>query len=758
MNTELLPLDETGLPPEERLKDAASARKIFTTLYSGDELSQQNRAVVQAMIDGAPPYDPDALALSGAGYRYNFNHMEGSAMLESAVTSYTDLADSVDSLIRVQLPPTAGDATTRADMQDIIGEEFTTMVKAWPEFDANYQRLVVEMNTHGVGIAVFPRLDCWKWEPMGLDDVVFPRQTQATEEAVDVCAMRRGVLIHKLYGNIKDEAAATSAGWNVEETRKLIVRATRTSDDLRGWTGEWARIQRELKNNDLYTSYSQAQEVRVIHMLVREFDGSYSYYIFGELLGDFIFKRRGMYKNAANALVFFTNTISQNGTLHGVRGLAYRMFPIIQAMNRLRCSVLDGTQISNTLFLQPEDGASMEEPPLTVNGPIGFLAPKFRTAPIEFNNPATDSMPVIDSLNELLRSGTPTFRSSAVGGSGEKTKYQVQAEQELGASLSVSAVNMFYRAWGRLLAEMYRRVSEIRYNDSYFVEVEAFYLRCAERGVSPDVVKAVRRVLPVKAVGAGSVSARMVAFDEAMQLRGSFDEVGRKNVVRDRLAARFGRETADRYLPRDENPRPVIDEKIAELENASLRNAQPVAVLEGENHFVHVQIHLGAVGQAVTVWEQQRRDSQLDFEKLVPELEFVTYALDHVQGHLDPMAADDSRVTEFKAARQGFQNYRGVLDGFLAMYQRYLRDNRRQSEDEIPDSSEAAQGGPQQPEPQVQQTMVNAQALHELKIQQLRELGAVKLGLTAEEIKQRMAAKALEADVNMAGKITSKGT
>lgn len=758
MTNELKPMPEKGAPPEERLLDAASARKIYVSLYGADELSQQNRAVVQSMIDGAPPYDPDALTLSGAGYRYNFNDGRGASMLESALTSYTDLMDSVDTLVRVKLPMSAGDSTQRGEMQDVIAEEFSVMVKSWPEFDAYYQRLVTEMNTHGVGIAYFPKVGCWKWEPIGLDDMVFPRQTAATEEAVDVCALRRNMLVHKLYACIKDEDSASKSGWDVEEVRKQIVRASRNSDDMRGWFGEWARIQRELKNNDINTSYVVSQEVSLVHMLVREYDGTYSYYILGERTGEFLYKKRGFYKNATNAFVFFMNTVSQNGTLHGVRGMAYRMFPKIQAGNRLLCSVLDGTQISNTLFLQPDDGAAMDEPPLTVNGPIGFIAPKFRPADVKFSNPAKDSIPVMDMLNNLTVSSTPTFRSSEVTTGGEKTKYQVQAEQELGAALSVSAINMFYRSWGRLVSEMFRRVQEARSGDSYFPEVRDFYKRCAERGIEASMIKAVARVVPAKAVGAGSVSARMVAFDEAMQLKGSFDEVGRRNVVRDRLSARFGQEVADRYLPRVENPRPVIDEKIAELENGALRNGQQVVVLEGENHFVHAQIHLNAVAEATHRWEQARRDSQLDFESLVPELQFVTFALEHVAAHIEPMALDDSRVAEYKAARQGYQNFKGVLDGFLAMYQRYLRDNRRQSADEIPDDPNAVGGqAPAQISPEVQQKMMEEQQKHELKIQQLREMGDVKLGLTAAEIQQRMEARKMEADIKAAAAL-AKGS
>lgn len=763
MNNLLEPVTESGNPVEERLKNADSGRQLFEALRQADEISQQNRTVVQAMIDGAPPYDPVALELSGAGYRYNINHGEGSALLEAALTSYTDLMDSVESLIQVKLPPNIGDSSSRVDMQDVIAEEFTSMVKDWPEFDANYQRLVTEMNTHGIGWAFFPHDEDWKWQPEGLDNTLIPRQTMATEEAIEVLIVRKPTPVHRLYKHIADETLAADLGWDVDEVKKQLVRTTRSKTDMRGWAGEWARLQRELKNNDLWVGHADAQQCTLLHAWVREFDGTYSHYIFNDELGEFLYKKRGRFQNANNAFVSFTNTISPNGTYHGTRGLAYRAFPIIQAMNRLRCAILDGTQISNTLYLQPKDNASMEEAPLLVNGPLAYLSSDFEFADVKFQNPARESLEVVRELGGLVNSNTPTYRSNSVNAGGEKTKYEVMASQELDSALSVTAVNMFYRAWAKLVKEMFRRTVAIGGSSKDFPEVKEFFSRCNERGVPAEVIKKVRCVTPMKAIGSGSVSARMVAFDEAMQLIGSFDEAGRRNVVRDRIAARMGRETADRYLPRAENPRPVIDVKIAELENAALRAGNPVEVLEGEDHFTHCESHFEAILEAEAVWEKLRQESNLDFEQLVPELEFVTRALDHVGQHIPLTGFDKRREADHAAFRKAYQNAKGRLENFLSMYQRYLRDNRRQSADELPDKGAQA-GAPGSAAPVVDpQTGLTAQQAQELKyeaikkeqrIAALREEAQVKLGLNAQEIEQRLAAKRAEADIKAASEIS----
>ena len=59
---ELLNLDERGRPPKvSRLTDVGAAEGIFLALYKADEKSAVNRSRLQAMFDGAPPYDPAVL-------------------------------------------------------------------------------------------------------------------------------------------------------------------------------------------------------------------------------------------------------------------------------------------------------------------------------------------------------------------------------------------------------------------------------------------------------------------------------------------------------------------------------------------------------------------------------------------------------------------------------------------------------------------------------------------------------------------------
>ena len=78
-------LSESGSPPKTRIKDAKSAREIYHKLLKADEESARNRAAIDEMFAGAPPYDDAELRATGQAARANVNFGEADALLESAL-------------------------------------------------------------------------------------------------------------------------------------------------------------------------------------------------------------------------------------------------------------------------------------------------------------------------------------------------------------------------------------------------------------------------------------------------------------------------------------------------------------------------------------------------------------------------------------------------------------------------------------------------------------------------------------------------
>jgi hypothetical protein len=96
---DLLNLDpQTLTPPESRIRDVKAASSIYDTLRKADEKSSSNRARIDAMFDGASPYDQRVLFSTGQGNRTNLNFGEAQRLLDVSMSAYVDLYTSLEKL------------------------------------------------------------------------------------------------------------------------------------------------------------------------------------------------------------------------------------------------------------------------------------------------------------------------------------------------------------------------------------------------------------------------------------------------------------------------------------------------------------------------------------------------------------------------------------------------------------------------------------------------------------------------------------
>ena len=189
-------LTEKGKPVATRLKDVKSAVGIFNTLLKADERSAVNRARIDAMFDGAAPYNSAGLATSGQQLKTNLNFGDAQRLLDVALSAYVDLYSSLERFVEVR--GTQGEASEIKPSEEIVAEELTHLMRNWPEFHNAYLRLCTTFIKHGVAVAYFDSPDDWRFRVGGFTDIVIPRQTPANEESIDIAIGRRNYLLHEL--------------------------------------------------------------------------------------------------------------------------------------------------------------------------------------------------------------------------------------------------------------------------------------------------------------------------------------------------------------------------------------------------------------------------------------------------------------------------------------------------------------------------------------------------------------------------------
>jgi len=611
-------LDAKGKPVETRLKDVNAAVGIFSTLLRADEKSAVNRARIDSMFDGAAPYSQAQLAASGQGLKTNLNFGEAQRLLDISLSAYVDLYSSLERLVNVKA--TEGERSETEPKEAIVEEELSNLFRRWPEFHSSYLRLCTQFIKHGVGIAYFDSPDDWKFRVGGFADILIPRQSQASEDSVDIAIGRRQYLLHELYHFIKNEKAAKAVGWNVEEVKRVMMENVKTSGRSyqSGSTySDYEALQAEIKNNDLYTGI-QNPTVDVLHYWVREIDGSVSHYISAESNPkDFLYKKVSRYDKPENAFVFFTYGVGSNGTYHSIRGLGQRIFSHVQTSNRLRCQQIDGAMLGSAVMIQPENQRSLDELSFTFYGAYAVMSPNVRIVEKAIPNLGTAVQPALQDLTQQLQLNTDTISSyGANQTSPYKNQMQVVSDMDVATRISGSTLNLFYASWTRLMREMVRRVVQTKRPDA---AIKDFFARCEKRGVEASFIKTldVEQTKAVRSIGSGSHANRIVALRELQGISGQFDDVGRRNLTRDIVSTRVGHDLADRYVPAQESERTTVDTKIAYLENQQLQQGQPVPVVSSEMHGQHLQLHVPLLQQLI----EGINGGQVDPQQALPALQ-----------------------------------------------------------------------------------------------------------------------------------------
>ena len=604
-------LDDKGKPVESRLRDVKSAVGIFTTLLKADEQSSVNRARIDSMFDGAAPYSQAQLAASGQGLKTNLNFGEAQRLLDISLSAYVDLYSSLERLVEVKA--TKGERSETEPKEAIIAEELTNLFRRWPEFHSSYLRLCTQFIKHGVGIAYFDSPEDWKFRVGGFADILIPRQSPASENGIDIAIGRRQYHLHELYHFIKNEKAAKTVGWNVDEVKRVMLDNVKTSG--RSYTSgttysDYEALQAEIKNNDLYTGI-QNPTVDVLHYWVREMDGSVSHYISAESSPkDFLYKKVSRYATPEQAYIFFSYGVGSNGTYHSVRGLGQRIFSHVQTSNRLRCQQIDGAMLGSAVMIQPENQRSLDELQFTFYGAYAVMSPNVRIVEKAIPNLGTAVQPALQDLAQQLSLNTDTISTYGPNQSSPyKNQMQVVADMDVATRISGSTLNLFYSSWTRLMREMVRRVISAKRPDA---AVKDFFARCKKRGVEADFIKSldVEQTKAVRSIGNGSHANRLVALRELQGISGQFDDVGRRNLTRDIVSTRVGHDLADRYVPQETSERQTVDTKIAYLENQQLQNGQPVPVVSSELHGQHLQLHVPLLQQIIEAIDGGQADPQ----------------------------------------------------------------------------------------------------------------------------------------------------
>lgn len=742
--------EQTGSAPETRLRDVPSAVSLFEKFREGDRDSAYNRAAVQAMLDGEPPYDEHELIAAGQGDRCNINWDEGGAALEHSMAAYVDMLQSVETL-GTGHTTWGEDKDLRLEWETGIWEEITIMLKDWGDYFPNYLLNTTYFVSQGVSFLTWDDPIDWRFDVSRLGEVFVPKRAKASEEKLPIVFRRKQFEVHELWAKIKNEDAAKDMGWFPERVKEQILRATEDYETNLG--SDWERWVEDVKNNDIHTM-ARSKVCNLVYAFVKEFDGRVSMFIFPEDAyskeeltnkdlwkqknGGWLFKKVGWFDNMKQALISYCYGIGTNGFFHSIRGLGYKIFPHVQAMNRLNCQGVDGAMVSSSLLLTSQDESDFHRAAMSFMGPYAMLAPGLSPAGASnIPNVAQNVMPMVGQIREMVRQKTVQYTPQDAFPEGkDMTRFETSARLEEAASLSVTAFVLFFEQEDKKIKEIVRRITWKDYVPEMpgGEEVAELKKRIKARGIPLEAFYNLdlKTVKAVRAIGNGSAVSRDMILRELTDMAPGFDEIGRKNLLRDRTASKLGSyQAADRYQPAPNKPRVPIDTKIAELENNQIFMGMEVAVLGNELHISHLEEHIKKITEVIEGVETGEMD-------LLEVVEPMIAIHDHASDHLELILGDPTSQAEIDYFSQALQQSGEIIMNGL----RALEKARREGEVAGGDQG----SGQEDPEQAAWQQKMQQQAAEwQLKMQQLMEKHQIDTSIAISEAETKRAIAEAEA-------------
>lgn len=627
---ELQNTTETGNAPRRRIATPAAAYQIYDSLKEHDEQDAQRRAIIQGMVDGNPPYNQRELDEAGLGHLVNVNFMSMRANLDSRAGAAHELFMEVATLIELTPRAVTPLDTVIYDFANIIAEEFTTTVMDWPGFLVSMDLAFRESDAYGLGYCIWPNE--WDWRPKAYKrgSMLVDSKASVDVNENELIMLRDSMKAGELYTIIENEEAARAAGWSVANVKKLLVSVYRKKETQGNQQdpyqrSDWESWQQMIRNNDPWVQEKQFEDVRIVNIYVEEYSDDRR--ITHQIIPDdqshdyFLYEKLGRYESIDQAVWWMPYNYG-DGYIRSVRGVGSWMAQHDDLSNRFLCRVFDTGFLTSSLLMQPGQQGDSSRLEVAQFGPITILPNELNAIQASFTPQLQPLIQLRDVSESIMKNNTGMYRQHPeVFGDGgqQKTARQVVEEVAKEARLEKAGIAHRYSLLERLYIQMLRKMVAFKPNDEMTENVGgakealAFRKRCMERGVPADMLNKVIDkfyVRATRAIGLGSLGVEFDITNQLMNASGSFDEQGKKQVLRDWLAPRVGQRNVDKYAAKiNRDTIPSNEHSIATLENNDITQGQQVSVGSDQTHSIHLQVLfqgvLGPIAQAVEAGQVQ---------------------------------------------------------------------------------------------------------------------------------------------------------
>lgn len=565
------------------------AKDVVMQLIEANRRANTINARILAKYNAERPHDPARLTQEGLGWKQNFTTKPLPMMIEKVAPRFVEAIQGLKYL-------TSATLSDRWENSTVKSEKFRKIITDTIRGRKGWRTLVedIAFDNSLFGHTVVAWLDEFTWFPhqFKMDENFVHDGCKEMASKAQVIALKEVYLPHELFEMIEDSDSAKTAGWNLEETRDEINKASPAQMRERLMEGGTIEAWYQNANRELSlgTSYAYAPSVVVVYtLLAREVTGKVSHY---RVAGDsmkVIFEKKDRFESMESCLTFFAFQ-KGNGTLRGSKGVGRDIYELAGMLDRARNEAVDRAILSGKTIVQGDPKRihtfKMAVVGSTVIFPSGW---QILEQKIDGNIEPFLKMDAYFSMlvDQLVGSTSPPAQLLQ----GERKSPDLinlfAAREEEARDVRVSR---FLEQFTDLVATMQRRIC-----DPETVDKDA---KAAQEKLSAIMTREEINELANQPV-AGTIrdltpQQRQVVVSVATEKRGNPLYNQRQLEVED-LTARVGADFADRVLLVENDPTQQAEQqRLQQLELSLLSSGQPVPVSPRDGHMIHLMVMMPA--------------------------------------------------------------------------------------------------------------------------------------------------------------------
>lgn len=679
---------------------ASEVEQICYEFKLADYSRGLNRALINDLFNGVPPYTGDEVIQNNIAINVNFlgatrvGHDARMQFYGSFLKPGRFFAARTDMGVKHK----------RSSRSAIVTAELARLMKRSPVYYETFRSKFALDVLHGIGPSGWDNDDFWCPDALGIEDVLVPSNTLLTMKNLPFFAKYRSYTGPELIRLTRDRKRAQEAGWNVEMVDKVIEWIDQESHTLMGnnWPEVWSpeKSAERVKGDGGCYAGDRVPTCDV-----------FDFYFYDATEGEEGWKRRiildawsapsnvnTMARNSATefarnqflfnskdrfvadswrhlmAFQFADLSAVAPFRYHSVRSLGWLLYAVINLQNRLRCK-FNECVFENMMMLFRVKTMDEAERALKLN----LVDKGFIDETLQFI-PAADRFQINANLAQLglgeneriinEHSASYTQSPSQMRDNVEKTKFQVMAEIQAMTSMISAGLQQAYRYQEFEYYEIFRRFCK---NGSRDPDVNRFRARVMSQGVPEKMLcPEAWEIEPERVLGAGNRTLELAIAEQLMQFRNLYDPEAQRMILRDFTQAVTedpGRTEA--MVPAE--PMQITDSVIAaQLASGTLMQGMPVAIKGGINHIEYVDTMLISLQTEIGKINKMGGVPQPD------KLEGLQNMIQHIEQHIEIVAQDENeseRVTNWQKLVSKLNN---LIRAFAQRLEQQMQEAQQQ--------------------------------------------------------------------------------